>query len=66
VQVAALRRADPPSKESYRLRKNQETDKAAKDQERDVEQWINLFKGKISLKVTWRISDMGFRPQIKK
>jgi hypothetical protein len=26
VQVAALRRADPPSKESYRLSKNEETE----------------------------------------
>jgi hypothetical protein len=30
--VAALRRADPPSKEFYRLRINQETEKAAKVQ----------------------------------
>jgi hypothetical protein len=38
VQVAALRRADPTSKESYRLRKiDQETEKAAKAQERAVE-----------------------------
>jgi hypothetical protein len=38
VQVAALRRADPPSKESYRLcQKNQETEKAAKVQQRVVE-----------------------------
>jgi hypothetical protein len=33
VQVAALRRADPPSKESYRLCKKQETEKAAKTQQ---------------------------------
>jgi hypothetical protein len=38
VQVAALRRADPPSKESYRLcKKDQETEKAAKFQQRVVE-----------------------------
>jgi hypothetical protein len=37
VQVAALRRADPPSKESYCLCKDQETEKAAKDQQRAVE-----------------------------
>jgi hypothetical protein len=30
VQVAALRQADPPSKESYRLRMDYETEKAAK------------------------------------
>jgi hypothetical protein len=36
VQVAALRRADPPSKESYRVR-DQETEKAVKAQERAVE-----------------------------
>jgi hypothetical protein len=30
VQVAALRRADPPSKESYRLCIDYETEKAAK------------------------------------
>jgi hypothetical protein len=34
VQVAALRRGDPPSKESYRLYKNQETEKAAKAQQK--------------------------------
>jgi hypothetical protein len=33
VQVAALRRADPPSKESYRLCKNQEAGRAAKVKE---------------------------------
>jgi hypothetical protein len=32
-----LRRADPPSKESYRLCKDQETEKAAKVQKRTVE-----------------------------
>jgi hypothetical protein len=37
VQVAAFRRADPPSKEPYRLRKKQETEKAAKAQQRAVE-----------------------------
>jgi hypothetical protein len=38
VGGAALRRADPPSKESYRLRKkDQETGKAAKIQQRAVE-----------------------------
>jgi hypothetical protein len=36
VQVAALRRADPPSKESYWL-KDQETEKAAKVQWMAVE-----------------------------
>jgi hypothetical protein len=38
VQVAALRQADPPSKESYRLcKKDQETEKAAKVQQIAVE-----------------------------
>jgi hypothetical protein len=37
VQVVTLRRADPPSKESYRLRKNQETEKEDKVQQRTVE-----------------------------
>jgi hypothetical protein len=38
VEVAALRRADPPSKVSYRLcKKDQETEKAAKIQRRAVE-----------------------------
>jgi hypothetical protein len=32
-----LRRADPPSKESYQLSKNQETEKAAKIQQKAVE-----------------------------
>jgi hypothetical protein len=36
VQVAALRLADPPSKKSYRLYKNQDTEKAAKAQQRAV------------------------------
>jgi hypothetical protein len=38
MQVAALRRADPPSKESCGLcRKDQETEKAAKVQETAVD-----------------------------
>jgi hypothetical protein len=41
VQVAALRRTDPPSKESYRLYKDQETEKSAKVQQRAVEQEID-------------------------
>jgi hypothetical protein len=39
VQVAALRRADLLSKQSYRLCKSQETEKAAKVQERAVESY---------------------------
>jgi hypothetical protein len=35
VQVAALRRADPPSKESYLLCKRSRKWKAAKDQQKD-------------------------------
>jgi hypothetical protein len=34
VYVSFLRRTDPPSKESYRLCKNQETEEAAKAQQR--------------------------------
>jgi hypothetical protein len=41
VQVAALQRADPPSKKSYRLSKGQETEKAAKVQQRAVEPQID-------------------------
>jgi hypothetical protein len=38
VQVATLRRADPPSKESYRqYKKDQRTEKAAKAQQRAIE-----------------------------
>jgi hypothetical protein len=37
VQVGALRRTDLPSKESYRLHKNQETEKGTKVQRRAVE-----------------------------
>jgi hypothetical protein len=37
VQVAALRRADPPSKDSYRLYTDKKTEKAAKAQQRAVE-----------------------------
>jgi hypothetical protein len=37
VQVAALRRADPPSKESIYCVKDQETERAAKAQQRAVE-----------------------------
>jgi hypothetical protein len=38
VQVAALRWADPPSKESYRLcKKDREIEKAAKTQQKAVE-----------------------------
>jgi hypothetical protein len=41
VYVAALRLADLLSKESYRLRKNQETEKVAKAQKRAVEPWVD-------------------------
>jgi hypothetical protein len=34
VRVAALRQADPPSKESYRLCKNQETEKRPRSNKR--------------------------------
>jgi hypothetical protein len=38
VQVAALRRADPPSKELYQLcKKDQETEKVVKAQQNDVD-----------------------------
>jgi hypothetical protein len=37
VEVAALRRTDPPSKESYRLCIDQESEKAAKVQQRAVD-----------------------------
>jgi hypothetical protein len=37
VYIAALRRADPPSKESHRLCMDQETKKAAKAQQGAVE-----------------------------
>jgi hypothetical protein len=38
VQVAALRRADPSSKESYRLcKRDQKIEKAAKIQQRDID-----------------------------
>jgi hypothetical protein len=37
VLVAAFGQPDPPSKESYRLCKNQETEKAVKVQQRAVE-----------------------------
>jgi hypothetical protein len=36
VQIAALRRADPPSKESTNCVKDQETEKAAKARQRAV------------------------------
>jgi hypothetical protein len=42
VQVAALRRDDPPSKQSYRLfKKDQGTEKAAKAQQRALELQID-------------------------
>jgi hypothetical protein len=43
VQVAALRRADPPSKESYRLCKKEdcETEEEAMAQQRAVEPLVN-------------------------
>jgi hypothetical protein len=41
VQVVASRRADPPSKESYQLRKRSRNWKAAKVQQRAVEPSID-------------------------
>jgi hypothetical protein len=42
VQIAALRRADPLSKESYRLyKKDYETEEEAKAQQRAVELLMN-------------------------
>jgi hypothetical protein len=41
VQIVALRRADPPFKESYRLCIDKETEKAAKVQQRAVEPYMH-------------------------
>jgi hypothetical protein len=41
VQEAPLWRADPPSKESYRLYKNQETEKATKVLQRAAEPQVD-------------------------
>jgi hypothetical protein len=40
VQAAAKRRADPPSKEFYRLCTGQKTGKVAKAQQRAVDGWM--------------------------
>jgi hypothetical protein len=45
MQVAALWQADPPSKESYRLGKDKETEKAAKVQLRGVELQTDTCEG---------------------
>jgi hypothetical protein len=51
VQVAVLRRADPPSKESYRLCIDEETEKVAKIQQKDgraidryVDNTVNIYR----------------------
>jgi hypothetical protein len=53
VYVAALRRADPLTKESYRLSIDQETDKGAKAQKRAVEpqmgRWMDINKRTIDI-----------------
>jgi hypothetical protein len=41
VQVAALRRADPPSKQSHRMCKRSRNWKAAKGLQRAVEPWMD-------------------------
>jgi hypothetical protein len=45
VQAAALRRPDPPSKESYRLYKRSRNWKAARVQQRAVEPWMDGWMG---------------------
>jgi hypothetical protein len=47
VQVAVLRRSDPPSKVSYRVWKDSETEKAAEVQQRAVEAQINEYDAKL-------------------
>jgi hypothetical protein len=43
VQLAALRRADPPSKESYRLcKKDHDTEKAAKAQQNYIGPYVDI------------------------
>jgi hypothetical protein len=44
VEVAALRRAVPPSKESYHLRTNEETEEEARAQQRAIESLMNEWK----------------------
>jgi hypothetical protein len=41
MQLAALRRADPPSQESYNCVKDQEAERAVKVQQRAVEPRMN-------------------------
>jgi hypothetical protein len=49
VQVETLRRADPPSKDSYRLcKKDYETEEEARDQQkgcRTVDEWMKRERG---------------------
>jgi hypothetical protein len=49
VQLAALGRIDPLSKESYRV-KDQETEKAAKAQQRAVEPYIDKVKENVAVR----------------
>jgi hypothetical protein len=60
VGAEALGRADPPSEEPYPLCKNQETEKAAKFQQKAVDGWMDGWMDSRHIRITVKSNKIAF------